>query len=355
MQKFKPLQLSFWPFQIAGWTVFVLTVFFRIFIQTSSNPISSVELGTSLLSYLIFCFAGIMLTWALRYLYRYIYIKQYSFILVAGIVALSTIILSIAHLFIARQLSSLLIGAVYNSILHPFLVSVIWNMPVFFSWSVLYFGIKYWKKSVFEHERAEKANLLAQSAQLQMLRYQLNPHFLFNSLNSIWALIDEDKKASKNMVSELAEFLRYSLMSKNYSGVPLQQEIEAIRHYLSIEKKRFEEKLEVEFDIDQEAEDFPVLSFILNPLVENAIKYGMRTSALPLKIAIRAKVNGHSLTLQVVNSGKWVVPVEKDNEGGTGTGLQNIRLRLENAFPGKAGFDIGEFENRVMATISIHG
>jgi len=354
MQKLKPLKLSFWPLQIIGWTILILIIFLRLFIQTSGTPACPGELRNGFESYLLFGFAGIVLTWPVRYLYRYVYMKQYPLITVFGIVLVTTVILSNAHLLISRQLSSSLIGIDWNSDIHSILVSVIWNMPIFFGWSVLYFGIKYWNLAIFEQERAERANLLAQSAQLQMLRYQLNPHFLFNSLNSIWALIDEDKKASKEMVSELAEFLRYSLTSKNYSDVPLRQEIEAIRHYFSIEKKRFEEKLEVEFDIDPEAEDFPVLSFILNPLVENAIKYGMRSSALPLRIAISAKVKNHSLTLQVTNTGKWITPVETEAGFGTGMGLQNIRLRLDNAFPGKSNFEIGQFEDKVVATIVIH-
>ena len=112
------------------------------------------------------------------------------------------------------------------------------NLTIPFGWSILYFGIKYGNEWILEKERADKANLLAQSAQLQMLRYQLNPHFLFNSLNSIRALINEDQKASKEMVTELAEFLRYSLTSKDFANVPLREEIEAIQHYLSLEKKK---------------------------------------------------------------------------------------------------------------------
>jgi LytS/YehU family sensor histidine kinase len=228
-----------------------------------------------------------------------------------------------------------------------------WNFPIFFVWSLLYFGIKYWNQSVYEHERAEKATILAQSAQLQMLRYQLNPHFLFNSLNSIWALIDEDKRASKDMVSELSEFLRYSLVSKNFSDIPLREELNAIRHYFSIEKKRFEEKLEVDFQVDEEAAEYPVLSFLLHPLVENAIKYGMRTSKMPLRIRVEAKIIAGSLHLGVSNTGKWIEPVEKPDGTGTGTGLNNIRLRLENAFPGRANFSIGQVDEWVVAKISI--
>jgi two-component system LytT family sensor kinase len=354
MQKPKHLKSSFWLFQVTGWTVFALIILLRITIQDLGGKSAPVSTGNDFLAYFLYCLAGMILTWIIRYFYRYIYSKQYPFIIIICIIVVSTFFISVFHLFTISKLINLIEGVPDKVDIFQFLVSLIWNLPIFFGWSVIYFGIKTWRQSMADKEQLARANYLAQSAQLQMLRYQLNPHFLFNSLNSIWALIDEDKKASKEMVSELAEFLRYSLTSKNYSDVPLRQEIEAIRHYFSIEKKRFEEKLEVEFDIDPEAEDFPVLSFILNPLVENAIKYGMRTSTLPLRIAISAKVKNHSLTLQVTNTGKWITPLETEAGSGTGMGLQNIRLRLDNAFPGKSNFEIGQFEDKVVATIVIH-
>jgi LytS/YehU family sensor histidine kinase len=186
-----------------------------------------------------------------------------------------------------------------------------------------------------------------------MLRYQLNPHFLFNSLNSIRALISEDQKASKEMVTELADFLRYSLVSKSFANVPLRQEIEAIQHYFALEHRRFEEKLVTTVEVDRDAEEFPVLSFLLNPLVENAVKYGMLTSPLPLRIAIKASVSSDTLTIIVSNTGKWKVPSAEMSELSTGTGLGNIRLRLENAFPDAHLFEIGEVGDSVVARIEI--
>ena len=156
-----------------------------------------------------------------------------------------------------------------------------WGVPLI-SWSVLYFGIKFFLEWDLQKDKAEKAIALAQSAQLQMLRYQLNPHFLFNSLNSVRALIAENKDTAKHMITELSEFLRYSLLSRNYSDVPLQDELDALKHYLAIQKKRYEDKLEVSFHIEPEVKEFPILCFLLHPLVENAVKYGMQTSPLPL-------------------------------------------------------------------------
>ena len=188
-----------------------------------------------------------------------------------------------------------------------------------------------------------------------MLRYQLNPHFLFNALNSIRALVDENRKHAKEMITELSEFLRYSLNSKNFSDVPLKQELEAIRHYFKIEKKRYEEKLLVRYEVDPLAEEYPVLSFLIHPLVENAVKYGMQTSPMPLRIVIKSDVRNDTLILEVCNSGYWI---EQDSEqagqrDGTGIGLKNIRQRLENAFPESHHFEVIKNDDQVCIHIEI--
>ncbi len=203
-----------------------------------------------------------------------------------------------------------------------------------------------------QKERAEKADLLAHKAQLQMLRYQLNPHFLFNALNSVRALIESNKNTAKDVITELSEFLRYSLISRNMSNVPLKDEIEAIKHYFTIQKIRYEERLEVNFDIKPDADEFPVLSFLVHPIIENAVKYGMETSPMPLKIGISARVDGNKLILDVSNSGRWV---EKsgNNNSGTGTGLENVQQRLENAFPGHHKFEIIKNSDSVHVRIEI--
>jgi len=222
-------------------------------------------------------------------------------------------------------------------------------------WTSLYFGIKTWREWRWQEAKRKKATLLAQDAQLRMLRYQLNPHFLFNSLNSIRALIDEDEKKAREMITELSEFLRYSLDSKDYSDVPLKHEIEAIRHYFAIQKKRYEDKLEVVYDIEPLAGEYPVLSFLIHPLVENAVKYGMQTSPMPLTVWLTAKTRAHALTIEVSNSGRWVEPdpLESQPFTSTGTGLDNVRLRLENAFPNRHRFECFEKEGRVHVRLEI--
>jgi LytS/YehU family sensor histidine kinase len=222
-------------------------------------------------------------------------------------------------------------------------------------WTSLYFGINIWRSWKGEEQRMEKANSLARDAQLQMLRYQINPHFLFNSMNSIRALIDEDETRAREMITELSEFLRYSLDSKNYADVPLKNEMEAIQHYFAIQKKRYEDKLEILYDIEPQAGEFRVLSFLIHPLAENAVKYGMRTSPLPLIVQLKAKTQGGVLTIEVRNTGRWVEPAREEGstESGTGTGLANVRQRLENAFPGRHRIEVVEKEGSVSVILEI--
>ncbi|MGH9768479.1 MAG: sensor histidine kinase, partial [Blastocatellia bacterium] len=125
---------------------------------------------------------------------------------------------------------------------------------LFLSWSALYFGIKYWQDKQQQEARALRADALAKDAELRMLRYQINPHFLFNSLNSVSALIREDARRAEKMLNELSEFLRYSLAGSKIGVVPLRDELEAARGYLDIEKIRFEDKLAVKFDVSPAAE-----------------------------------------------------------------------------------------------------
>ena len=236
-----------------------------------------------------------------------------------------------------------------------FMASVFSMTWPFMMWSILYFVINFWLEWKRERERAMKATLLAQKAQLQMLRYQLNPHFLFNALNSIRALVDENKDNARAMITELAESLRYTLVHTDYANVPLASEMEAIGHYLSIQSRCYEEKLVISTEISEAAGRYSVPCFLIHPLVENAIKYGMQTSPMPLRMAIVAEVQDRSLVLTVRNTGRWVEPpmARMAGEAGTGTGLENVKERLEAAFAARYRLIIGERDGWVAVTLEI--
>lgn len=354
----KQRELNFWHFQITGWVLFEIVGIIRYFfynIFIGDSIVSSEETIKLLILFIVSDSFAFCITIAMRYIYRFV--GRHYFTLKDTIITIlltSIVMTALSQTFdlffqqamgyIEENRAMGIYKAIYSSSI---------NIIVFFAWSGLYFGIKYWREWNVERQKAEKANFTAQTAQLQMLRYQLNPHFLFNSLNSISALMDEDKKKSKEMLCELAEFLRYSLESRNMSMVPLRQEIDATKLYLSIEKKRFEDKLEITYNIEEKAMDYPVLSFIIHPLVENAIKYGRNSTVLPLKLNISAHVIGESLKITVSNSGKWIDPSDASNLHSTGIGLQNIKYRLESAFGKGSYLHIEPSGDFVVATILI--
>ncbi len=219
--------------------------------------------------------------------------------------------------------------------------------------SFVYFGIEHWRRAAEERETARRAIALAHQAQLQMLRYQLNPHFLFNALNSIRGMIIENPARSRDMETELADFLRYSLDGKGQEST-IADEIEAIENYLAIQRIRFEEQLDATVQVEDKALAVPVPCFLIHPLVENAVKYGMKTSTMPLRIRIEIACEGDGIGIHVSNTGRLV---KEDHSGsqpdGAGIGLKNISERLQLVFPGRHSFGIRENEGWVVAEIHL--
>jgi len=201
------------------------------------------------------------------------------------------------------------------------------------------------EKAAEDRRRMVEAERLLVESRLQTLRYQINPHFLFNVINSIDALAHEAPERVHHLVRQLARYLRFSLQWREESVVSLQLELEAIESYLQVEKVRFEENLEVRVEASSEARRCDVPILILQPLVENAIKYGMETSALPLRLKIAAVVENGELQLEVANSGKWVEPGTGPSRKQTRLGLENLRKRLELLYTERHTFDVGTVED----------
>lgn len=337
----------FWKLQSAGWLLLLLIYLLLYYREQLENTNAIIGLSITYIS-------GFGVTLLLRKVYQFTNYKTRSIKSISVIIVIGTIITANVWFWVDTALSHLALGNVEALATLNFnrYLSWIWsNSFVVFLWSALYFSIKLWDEWLSEKKRAEQADLLAHKAQLQMLRYQLNPHFLFNSLNSIRALVEEDKNRAKSMITELSEFLRYSLINKNLSNVPLRSELEAMKHYFSIEKTRFEEKLEINFQIEPETENIVVPSFLIHPLIENAIKYGMKTTTLPLKIVIKSSMKNNNLCLEVCNSGHWLETQDSNNS--TGTGLNNVKQRLENTYPENHTFEIIKESNSVCVKITI--
>ncbi|MFT5313830.1 MAG: hypothetical protein ACI8Z9_002326 [Paraglaciecola sp.] len=224
------------------------------------------------------------------------------------------------------------------------------SLLILLCWSALYHGIKY--ALLFQAERNEATGLAQRAklssvqaseatkeAQLQMLRYQLNPHFMFNTLNAIYALIKlGDQVQAKGMVAKLGKFLRYSLDSEPSQLVSLSQELDALKLYLDIEKIRFDQRLRVEIDVEPLASLCLVPSLILQPLVENAVKYAITEQENGGKIVIEATVMRGQLVLTVSDDGPGVELVNGKLLGPCGIGLGNTQQRLLTLYGERQSF-----------------
>lgn len=351
-QSHTPPQWLFWLLQILGWGG--LWAFYMITIALSGVDAPGAASGLALTYG-----SGFLASSLLRLVYRRISRTPRPLIVLVG---------TIVGLSIAAAQVWFLIGALAGRVIFgaakvagdlawsEYLMAFSVQGTTLLIWSVLYFAVKFWMGWRLQKERAEQADHLAHRAQLQMLRYQLNPHFLFNALNSIRALIDEDKESAKQMVTELSKFLRYSLLDKDAVDVPLGDELNALRNYFAIQKIRYENRLEIVFDVQPDANAFIVPAFLLHPLAENAVKYGMQSSEVPLRVRIEARVARDGLTIVVANSGSWISP-SSDSGQSTGTGLDNVRQRLINSFPGRHRLEI-EREGgwvRIIMTIRQEG
>ncbi|HLY55377.1 MAG TPA: histidine kinase [Stellaceae bacterium] len=207
------------------------------------------------------------------------------------------------------------------------------------AWSVLYIALSYATRVRHAERRAAEFRAAAQSAQLRALRYQINPHFLFNTLNSLSSLILSHRTdEAERMLMNLSTFFRTSLTSDPTEDVPLADEIRLQRLYLDIEKTRFRDRLKVQIDLPRALETVPVPALILQPLVENAIKHGVARSMRPVTIGIRAHEEGGRVRLTVEDDGEPAAAPA----GGHGVGLRNVRERLDARFDGAAAFRSGQ-------------
>jgi two-component system LytT family sensor kinase len=212
---------------------------------------------------------------------------------------------------------------------------------VMLAWSVLYFAIKYYQLFQEVQKSALKSAAMAHEAQLKMLRYQLNPHFLFNTLNAISTLVLERETESANhMVTRLSSFLRHSLDNDPMQKVTLEQELTALKLYLDIEKVRFEERLTLELDIGGEAAHALIPSLLLQPLVENAIKYGIARSEDGGHLRIAARVFAGDLLIELSDDGPGVELVDGQIPDANGVGLRNTRERLAELYGSRHSFTL---------------
>ena len=230
-----------------------------------------------------------------------------------------------------------------------------------FGWSLVHLGLQYNTALREQREQALRAVAAARDAQLRMLAYQLNPHFLFNTLNSIRALINEDRQRAREMVTALSGYLRYALVERPLHVALLEEEVASVRGYVSVEQVRFEERLDARMEIEAAALRCEVPAFLLNPLVENALKHGAGAFGAPLVLRIEGRlVEPDRLRIVVENTGQWAsrgtpkfVSGEGDGDLPGGLGLANVRARLEALHPAEHRLEIEEGDGQVRVVVEL--
>jgi LytS/YehU family sensor histidine kinase len=216
-------------------------------------------------------------------------------------------------------------------------------------WNVFYMAVLSLRRANLAEAQALRLEVAAKDAELRALQAQVNPHFFFNSMNSVRALIYEDPEAAAEMIDQLASVMRYALQSGQHDTVPLAAEIEAVQAYLAIEKIRFEERMQISIDIGVGLDLVRIPPMSLQTLVENAVKYGVEASATGSEIRIRAQRMQHGgVHIEIANMGA-IAPFANS----TRIGLLNTRKRLALALGDGAQLDLSENSGWVRATLTL--
>lgn len=345
---FSKQNYQFWTLQISGWIGYALVVFIAIIRPQFDDP--NLNLSGQIINLGIETLSGFVLSY------------------VSWLIIQKTVHLSLKRTLFISFSSAALLGVVFNIIKLASYKTVVYhqvwyenlNMLEFggwflfsvstmFIWTAIFFIMLYNNKLQKEHEMLLRAQTSAKESQLQMLRYQLNPHFMFNTINAISTLIyRKENDTAGEMLDKLSSFFRYSLDQNTDKMSSLKKELALLDLYLSIEKVRFGEQLEVLIDVDATALKAQVPSLFLQPIVENAIKYGVEARKGKGVVSISVKNQGDQLIINVIDSGK---ESKKISESGFGIGLTNTKERLMTMFNQQCDLSIEQHEYGAKVTI----
>ncbi len=335
---------AFWNLQLAGWG--------GAFLLRALNTLANDLPYDRLLLILVTTITGFSLSLVLSVIYRQLINR--SPIVTWGGTALVLMGAVIVHASIESWVQGLYYAANNETTFAQRFIGISYiPLTLLGGWSALYYAINFFLTVEEQADRLERLETQATSAQLAMLRYQLNPHFLFNTLNSISTLVLLKQTEPANaMLTRLSGFLRHTLITEPGSQVTLAQEIETLQLYLDIERMRFEERLRTHFDVENGALDALLPSMLLQPLIENAVKYAVSPQEEGASITLIARIVGQRLRISVEDTGPGADgPVqlglleysEQDSAAAdakaaaksltsTGVGLPNIRNRLMQGY-----------------------
>jgi two-component system LytT family sensor kinase len=332
----------YWILQIVGWTLYGLL---NIYITYLSNNLSRNQAVGQLLFIPIYI--------SLTHIYRNVIMKgQWLQVVIQRLiprVILACLILSTVDHICLLSISSLLgnINPKVDLSSVVIFISILANLILYFLWSLGYFMYHY----VENYNRSLKFNAVMNEVELNNLKSQLNPHFIFNALNSVRALVDEDPAKSKRAITQLSNILRNSLIVDRKRLISFNDELNTVIDFLALEKIRYEERLVTQFDIIPESSKFQIPPLMMQTLVENGIKHGIAKLTKGGVISIETKIVDANLLINIRNTGRYS-PSKRRNE--KGFGIENTKQRLKLIFERKASFSIkNEEDGQVLTAILI--
>jgi sensor histidine kinase YesM len=343
----KKIRKYYWWCQVAGWGIVVLALVF--FASTFEQKITPKLLERQFVVML----SGILTT----HLFRMV-IRKSNWLMQAvervlpkllmGVIVTS-VIMSLIQIGIYDLINLSDISKHKLSFSTRILGHVLENGLIIFPWTMIYYFYHYIEKSRKQELDTLKLESLVKELELKTIKSHINPHFIFNALNSIRALIDENPGRARTAITELSNILRSSMQTEKQETVTFEKELNIVKDYLALEHIRFEDRLEVEYEIDEDTLDQPIPPMMLQTLVENAIKHGISKQVNGGMVKIISDIRGGYHELVIRNTGYLNGSLNND-----GFGLISTRNRLQILFGEKANFDIKEMNgNTVQATVLI--
>ena len=340
----------YWWCQIIGWSINIAISIF--FVSTFGQP------GKLYFTSLILtCLSGLVITHIMRLNIHYLKILEKPLFRQILAFVLITIVFSILFGFISESIDRL-IG--YNperlqkfSSWERLFLSSFNAMWLILFWNMIYYIYHFVERNRKQELDTFRLEAMVKSLELQTIKSHINPHFIFNALNSIRALVDENPERARTAITELSNILRSSMQAEKMETVPLVQELNIVKDYLALEHMRFEERLQIEMDIDEDTLNQPIPPMMLQTLVENAIKHGIskHINGGLIRITSDFKDNHHELIVQ--NSGKLNGYIIKNDDG---FGIRSTQDRLNLLYQGKANFTIvernGMVESRIIMPVA---
>ncbi|MFK8006820.1 MAG: sensor histidine kinase [Saprospiraceae bacterium] len=334
---------NFWIAQIIGWGLFMLS---NLLVQISAGFPIDMLLYNSITPLII----GFIITASYRHYIKRVNWKTWSFGKIVGMILFSTFFLSFAFMLILFAIF-LYVFKVEGMTFPSFLGNMVIFSLVLLVWNMIYFFIQFFNN--WNQAEIEKWKMVAEmkDAQLGSLKSQINPHFVFNTLNNIRSLILEDKEKAREMLLNFSDLFRYALKNTDHSKVKLKEELNIVNQYLELLSIQYEDKLQYKINVDAGLAAAELPPMMLQLLVENAVKHGISQFKEGGSILVDIDQGNGFLNINVKNTGNLKMSSKLGDK--LGVGLENIRKRLDLIYNGKANLKISEVNEFVLASIKI--